>query len=199
VRHRAAAIISGLCLLAVSCGAERPEAPPTHAQPGEPTHRVGDERAGLSASVPTRVAVERRRLPAVFRAALGESVVGAFAYRRREQLPRDARELQTARRRLVAEARRRGGRERRLRLIRSRATRVAGARAIELLADQTIARTRLRTRSLHVFKGRGEYVIDMLAPVRGFRDADRAFFAPLVRSLRLSGRIQPQPRRGRPR
>jgi hypothetical protein len=199
VRHRAAAIISGLGLLAVSCGAERPEAPPTQARPGEPTHYFRDKRAGLSASIPNRAALDPTRPPSVFRAALGESIVGTFAYRRREQLPRNARELQTARRRLVAEARRRAGRDRRLRLIRSRATRVAGARAVELLADQTISRIRLRTRSLHVFKGRGEYVIDMLAPVRGFRRADRWFFAPLERSLRVTGRIQPQPGRRRRR
>ena len=180
-------------LVLPACGAEKTEIPASAVPAGDPGKTVRYPRAGLRASVPAVADVLRRRPPAVFRAAVGEAVVGAFAYRRREQLPRDAAELRTARRRLVVEARRRG-RGRRFRLIRSRETRVAGARAVELLGEQTISRARLRTRSLHVFKGRGEYAIDMHAPVREFRRADRTFFAPLARSLRVSGRIRPQPR-----
>jgi hypothetical protein len=110
-----------------------------------------------------------------------------FAYRRREQIPRSGAELGVARRRLVAQVHRRNLR---FRLIRSRPTRVAGARAIQLVGDQTISRARLRTRSVHVFKGHGEYVLDMLAPVHQFPSANRNFFSPAVRSVRITGRVK---------
>ena len=150
-------------------------------------------RVGLSLALPRTIAPERRRSPGVFRAAVGQSFVAAFAYRRSEQLPRTRPELEAARRRLVREVERRS---RSFRLVSSRRTRAAGAPALEVVGDQTIARSRLRTRSLHLFKGRGEYVIDMLAPVSEFQASNRNYFTPAVRSLRVTGRIAPSPRRG---
>jgi hypothetical protein len=173
------------CPLA-ACGADRAAAPRTTVEPGDQTHRISYPRAGMSISVPAYAALERRRYPEVFRVSVGESFIAAFAYRRREQIPRTGGELQAARRRLVAQVHRRS---RGFRLIRPRVTRVAGASAVELLGDQTISRAGLRTRSLHVFKGDGEYVIDMLSPVRRFRSTNRAFFTPAARSLRVTGRI----------
>jgi hypothetical protein len=175
-----------------ACGADRASKPKTTVAPGAPAHRILYRREGLSVSVPTGATVERRRYPGVFRVSVGEAFIAAFAYRRREQIPRTRTELRAARRRLVAQVHRRS---RRFRLIRSRVTRVARAPAIELVGDQTISRSRLRTRSLHVFKGRGEYVIDMLSPVQRVRANERAFFAPAARSLRVTGRIERPPRR----
>jgi hypothetical protein len=180
-----------------ACGAERARKPKTAVEPGDRFQRVSYPRAGLSLSLPVGASGERRRYPGVLRASVGESFVAVFAYRRREQIPRTAGELGAARRRLVAQVYRRS---RRFRLIRSRVTRVARAPAIGLLGDQTISRSRLRTRSLHVYKGRGEYVIDMLAPVDRFRATNRVFFSPTARSLRVTGRIKrPPPRKRRKR
>jgi hypothetical protein len=145
--------------------------------------------------MPTEVGFTGRRPPSVFRAAAGTWSVSAIAYRRREQLPRDRAELEAARRRLVREARRRG-RARRFRVIRSRAARVAGAPAVELVGDQTISRSRLRTRSVHVYKGRAEYVLELLAPVKEYPRANKVLFAPALRSLRVTGKVRPA-RRGR--
>ena len=183
------------CVLG-ACGAERAPKPRTTVEPGAPAHRIIYRRAGLSVRVPAEATVERRRYPGVFRISVGEAFIAAFAYRRREQIPRTPAELGAARRRLVAQIHRRS---RRFRLIRSRVTRVAKAPAIQLLGIQTISRSRLRTRSLHVFKGRGEYVLDMLSPTRRYREDSRAFFVPAVRSLRLTGRIAPplRPRKRR--
>jgi hypothetical protein len=164
------------------------------AQVGEPTKRLRYPAAGLQLAVPERALVERSRRPGVFRATFGRWVVAGFAYRRREQLPRRRSQLEAARRRLVREVRRR---DREFRLVRSRRVRVDGAPAVELLGDQTLSRARFRTRSLHVFRGAGEYVIEMLAPVRRFRGTERAVFGPLVRSLELSGRIRGPGRRKR--
>lgn len=145
-----------------------------------PKRKLEYRRAGIELSVPRATDVRSRRAPQVFRATLDEAVVAAYAYRRREQLPRSGGELRAARRRLVREVRRREGA---FRLLRAGTRRVAGARAVELVGDQTLSRRRYRTRSLHVFRGRGEYVLDMLAPVGQFRRLDRGLFAPLVRSL----------------
>jgi hypothetical protein len=181
------AVCAALACVLGACGAERAPKPRTTVEPGAPAHRILYPRAGVSVSVPAEATVERRRYPGVFRVSVGEAFISAFAYRRREQIPRTGAELRAARRRLVAQVHRRSNR---FRLIRSRVTRVAEAPAIELLGDQTISRSRLRTRSLHVFKGRGEYVIDMLSPVRRFRADNRSFFAPAVRSLRVTGRVK---------
>jgi hypothetical protein len=180
-----------------ACGAERARRPKTAVEPGDRFHRISYPRAGLSLSLPVEASVERRRYPDVLRASVGESFIAVFAYRRREQIPRTAGELGAARRRLVAQVHRRN---RRFRLIRSRVTRAARAPAIELLGDQSISRSRLRTRSLHVYKGRGEYVIDMLAPVGRFRATNQGFFSSTARSLRVTGRIKsPPPRKRRKR
>jgi hypothetical protein len=123
----------------------------------------------------------------VFRSSLGESFIAGFAYRRAEQLPRNGQELEAARRRLVQQIEKR---DRHFRLVRSRPTRAAGARAVEVVGDQRIAHGRFRTRSLHVYKGRGEYVVDMLAPAAEFARVNRTFFEPALRSLRLTGQIE---------
>jgi len=168
-----------------ACGAERREVRFADGREAGPTRAIRLPSAGISFRAPRRAPLARqRRGPRVARVTFDEAVVGLFAYRRREQLPRTQAELEAARRRLVAEVR---GPD--YRLIRSRTTRVDGARAIELVGDQTISRRRVRTRSLHVFRGSGEYVIEMIAPVGTFGRYDRVLFTPLVRSLRLSGKI----------
>ena len=192
---RRSALLAACAALACAlgaCGAEKAPKPKTSVERGDPTHRILYRRAGMSISVPTEATVERRRYPGVFRVSVGEAYIAAFAYRRREQIPRTEAELRAARRRLVSQVHRRS---RRFRLIRSRVTRVAKAPAIQLLGVQTISRTRLRTRSLHVFKGRAEYVLDMLSPARRYREDSRAFFSPAARSLRVTGRIKPPPPR----
>ena len=61
--------------------------------------------------------------------------------------------------------------------------------AVEVVGDQRIAGAILRTRSLHVYKGSGEYVLDMLSPVGDFGGMDRTYFSPAVRSLELTGKV----------
>ena len=72
----------------------------------------------------------------------------------------------------------------------ARTLRVDGGRAVELLGDQDLSNTRLRTRSLHVFKGRAEYVIELTAAAADFRYLDRAVYRPIRRTLRLTGKIR---------
>ena len=66
---------------------------------------------------------------------------------------------------------------------------VDGSRAIELVGRQTISQSRLSTRSLHVFEGKGEYVIEMLAPVRQFDRLDKQLFDLIRDSLEVTGKV----------
>ena len=176
-----------LAVAAAGCGEEAGDVAALHPEQGERTRALRYPQVGLSLSIPRSVSVVRRPAPGVFKATAAQWLVSGFAYRRREQLPRNRDELEDARRRLVAETRRR---DRRYRLVRSRATRVARAPAIELVGDQTISRARMRFRSLHLFKGDGEYVVELAAPRGEVRDAERRLFEPVVRSLRVTGRIR---------
>ncbi len=186
-RPLAACLTVFLAATLAACGAERSDPPAATAGKDTPHKRHRFASAGIDITLPDSAPLTRRKPPAVFRAGLGQAYIAAFAYRRAEQLPRNARELQAARRRLVREIHRRN---RRFKLIRSRITRVDGARAVEVVGDQRIAHGDFRTRSLHVYKGGGEYVLDMLAPAAEFARVNRTFFAPALSSVRLSGKIE---------
>jgi hypothetical protein len=183
----AACLAVVLAATLAACGAERAALPATTVGKDTPSKRYRFPSAGIAITLPTTTVAKRRKAPSVFRAPLGQAYIAAFAYRRAEQLPRDGRELEAARRRLVREIQRR---DRRFKLARSRATRVAGALAVEVVGDQRIAHGTYRTRSVHVYKGRGEYVIDMLAPAGDYARVNSTFFVPALRSLQLSGEIQ---------
>jgi hypothetical protein len=136
---------------------------------------------------PFGVGLVKSRAPGVFRGTAGDAFLSGFAYRRAEQLPRNRRELAAARRRLVAATRKRS---RSYRSKSARYTRVDGAPAIELLGDQRLSSGRLRTRSLHVYKGRAEYVFELAAQAGDFAYLDRRVYRPIRRSLRLSGKVR---------
>lgn len=87
-----------------------------------------------------------------------------------------------ARGRLIAAAR---SRDRTLQLIRSKLTRVGGVNAVVLDALESLAGARRRVRSLHLFTGGKEIVIEEYAPLALFRIADHYVFSPLNHSLRL--------------
>ena len=155
--------------------------------PSTQTRSLEYPRAGLTLSLPANLEVARVGPPGVFRAGVGEGFVSAFAYPRREQLPRNDRQLEAARRRLVDAAEQRSGS---YRSVSSQITEQSGSPAVELLGDQTISRARLRTRSLHVYKGRAEYVIELATPVEDFDRLDRAVFPAIETSLEVTGEVR---------
>ena len=177
-------------LTLASCGNERTEAPASRVAGEDPVKRVKFPRYGVEVSVPTTASVQRTARPGVFRLSVGQPLVSMFAYRRREEIPRRRRDLRVARRRLVKEVERR---DPDYELDSSRLTELDGAKAIELVGDQTISRGRLRTRSVHVYKRDAEYVIELLAPPAEFERTNREIFEPLLRSLKLSGKVQKPP------
>ncbi len=60
---------------------------------------------------------------------------------------------------------------------------------MEVVGTQSLSGGRLRTRSVHVFKGSAEYVIELIAPPQDFT-VDRTVFSPMLRTLELTGRVQ---------
>jgi hypothetical protein len=173
-----------------ACGRDRQGSRELRFEPSERTVVASYPRAGMSFRRPANMLFQDTAPPGVFRGFTSDGFLAGFAYRRAEQLPRSRRELETARRRLERASRRRSSS---FRLLRSRSTRVAGAPAVELVGDQEISSGRLRTRSVHVFKGSAEYVLELAVPVGEFERLDSAIF-PLVRdTLKVSGRV----RRGR--
>ena len=157
-------------------------------RPGEPARTTAFPRAGMSLGVPRAVEPVGRRPPAVFRCSLPSgAVVSAFAYRLREPVPRSASALRQARRRLLRAVR---TRDRDFRLTSSRVVRAAGAPGVEVVGTQSLSGGRLETRSIHLFKGDGEYVLELIAPRADFDPADTLVFSPMLRSLELSGRIR---------
>ena len=174
--------------LAVGCGNERVESGSLFdAKAGKVSQALSYPDAGLRMSVPKEFDVKASTAPQLFRASLDAAFISSFAYRRKEQLPKSREEVADARRRLVDAAEKR---DKTFRLKSSRVTKVAGAPAVELLGDQTIFKGRLRMRSLHVYKGNGEYVVELVAPVATFARLDRSTFPAIRSSLKLTGKVK---------
>ena len=155
--------------------------------PSKETRSLDYPRAGLTLSLPAELEVAKVGPPGVFRAGVGSGFLSAFAYRRKEQLPRTDTELEDARRRLVDAAEERGDD---YDSVSSSTTEIGGSKAVELVGDQTISRARLRTRSLHVYEGRAEYVIELAVPIEDFDRLDRAVLAPIEASLEVTGEVR---------
>jgi hypothetical protein len=196
MRRLAACALGLAVLLAGGCGNERVQSGSLFdAKPGKVSHALAYPAAGLKVQVPKEFDVKDSTAPELFRASLNASFISGFAYRRTEQLPRTRDELAAARRRLVDAAKRRDGS---YRLRSGTLTSVDGAPAVELLGDQTIFKGRLRLHSLHVYKGNGEYVVELVAPVAAFPRLDRSSFPGIRRSLKVTGKVMAPAKRKRP-
>lgn len=141
---------------------------------------------GMSVAYPANWRLRRRTLPEVFELVSGPAVVAAWAYPREEPLPETDAELEGAKDRLIdAIEERDPGYE----LEQVAVTQVDGAPAVDVTGEQVLARRRLRTRSVHIFKGEVEYVIEALAPLGDFRLVDERVLTPLLDSLDLVGEV----------
>ena len=176
-----------LAAVLAACGRDRQDPSGLTFEATAKTSSHAYPRAGLRFRLPSNAVVRAAAAPGVFRAFIGDGFLAGFAYRRAEQLPRNQRELAAARRRLERTTKERNSS---YRVLRSRTTRVAGARAVELLGDQRISNERLRTRSLHVYKGSAEYVFELGVPVEDFARLDSAIFPVLRDTLKVSGTVR---------
>ncbi|MFL5868907.1 MAG: hypothetical protein ACJ766_17525 [Thermoleophilaceae bacterium] len=182
---RAVVLVSVATLALAGCAAERASAPSLLIPADSPLKTQSFKRSGLTISLPRQVAVRTRKAPEVFRAPSADWYVAGFAYKRAEQLPRSTSDLRAARRRLLAEARRR---DPHFKVLSSKLTKSRGSPAIQIVGDQVLDQRRLRTRSLHVYKGKGEYVLEMAAPPAEFPTLDGGLFDRIAASLRVTGK-----------
>lgn len=169
------------CLALPGCGAElREPGDPFAVEPprGERSETLGSARFER----PANWSFSRDAAPRLFTLRSGEALVVAWAYARSEPLPEPGPAVERARRSLVEEVRRR---DPAFELAGSRVLEVADAPAVEVTGSQTISRRELRVRSVHVYRGGFEIVIEALAPEESFERVDRQVLQPLLRSLRI--------------
>ena len=185
---RAALLLVVVCIpLLASCG-EEPDNPPRIFELRTPHGSRPAEfpEAGMTFTRPRNWTIRRRELPGVFELVSGEAVVSGWAYARQEPLPDTAAELEGAKNRLIGAIKERDPEFK----VKSAVVReVAGAPAIDVRGEQVVSRRRLLTRSVHVFKGNVEYVIEGIAPPADYETAARGVLTPLLGSLELTGEV----------
>ena len=175
-----------LCFsLLAGCGEEPDDPPPIFEVKTPRGSEAADfPDAGMSFTRPANWRLRRPDDPAVFELVSGEAVVAGWAYRRDEPLPESDAELEGARERLLEAIEER---DPDYRIEATDVRDIAGAPAIDITGEQVVARRRLRTRSVHVFEGEFEYVIEALAPPADYDLVDRRVLTPLLDSLELDG------------
>ena len=181
------AVVVLAAAVAAGCGRDRLYPADFEFKAADRTESASYPDVGMRFRYPIGVGLASSPAPGIFRGAAGDAFLSGFAYRRAEQLPRNRRELAAARRRLVTATR---DRSPSYRLRSARTTRVDGAPAVELLGDQRLSNGNLRTRSLHVYKGRAEYVLELAADARDFARLDREVYRPIRQSLELTGKVR---------
>lgn len=184
VCRRAAILLALLAApLAAGCGRER-LAPPDVTRPAAllaPVERTFPS-AGVRLTAPPDLGFDPAEAPLVTSASSGSMTVSVWRYPRTEPLPAGDPELDQAQKALLQEIRRR---DPRFALTRARRVEIDGARAIEVVGTQRVGGRERRVRSTHVYAKGAEFVIDAYAAPRDFPAVDRAFFDPLLRSVKI--------------
>jgi hypothetical protein len=121
--------------------------------------------------------------PEVAQISSGSAVATIYAYPRTD-LALDQAGVEAARQRLLTSLHRRAPQ---FVVQSSRVLKVDGAFAVEIVGHGKIAGHPVRTKSVHVYKGAAEYVIDAYARPKFFRQAETEAFDPLLATIRLSG------------
>ncbi len=185
--RRLALVPLGCLVLLAGCG-EEPDPPPPVFEVEAPEGRKTTEfrRAGMTLVRPANWRLRRRDAPGVFELLSGEALVSGWAYPRDEPLPQTAEELDAAKDRLLEAI---DDRDRDFEVTSAETTEVAGSPAIDVRGEQVIAKRRLATRSVHVFAGEVEYVIEAIAPPEDHGLVNRQVLAPLLRSLEVEGEV----------
>ena len=182
------ALLLVLCVsLLAACG-EEPDDPPRVFDVKAPRGSKAADfpEAGMSFTRPANWRLRRSQAPGVFELVSGQALVAGWAYPREEPLPESDAELEGARKRLIDAIEER---DPEYEIQDAAAIDVAGAPAIEVTGQQVISKLALSTRSVHVFKGETEYVIEALAPPGDVEVVDRWVLAPLLDSLELEGEV----------
>ena len=177
-------LVAGAVLLA-ACGKEQEPAPRVFEVKPPRGERITEfPQAGMTITRPRNWSLRRREEPGVFELLSGEAIVTGWAYLREEPLPETAEQLEAAKDRLIEEIEERDPEFE----LRSAVTgEVAGSSAIEVEGEQVVSKRRLATRSVHIFEGKVEYVVEAIAPPDDYALVERRVLEPLLRSLELEG------------
>jgi hypothetical protein len=176
--------IPALAAAAVGCGNSRNE-PTGLAQLGAPVSLVNyvAPSGDVSFGRPSTWSVTGGTLPKVAQISSGGAVATVFAYPRTD-LPQDSAGAEASRQRLLASLQRRAPS---FEVERSRLRKVDGAVAVEIVGRGRITGQKVKTKSVHVYKGAAEYVIDAFARPGQFERADTEAFEPLLATINLGG------------
>lgn len=173
-----------------ACGNQRAE-PPDLAQLGKP----GDEQRftapddSVSFRYPASWVASGALPPTVASLGSGSALATVYAYRRQD-LGTDPAAVEASRKRLIASLRER---DPGFAIDRTRITTIDGSPAVEVRGRGAIAGKPVRTRSVHVYKGSVEWVIDAYATPARFAAANRIGFAPMLASIDLASRLPRTP------
>jgi hypothetical protein len=132
---------------------------------------------------PTTWSVSGGTLPKVAQISSGQAVDTVFSYPRTD-LPDDPAGVEASRQRLIASLHER---DPSFEVESSRVRKVDGAWAVEIIGRGRVAGQEVKTKSVHVYKGAAEYVIDAYARPKYFRRAETEAFDPLLATIRLGG------------
>lgn len=166
------------------CGNERAQ-PTGLRQLGPQVSLVNYTAAGgdVSFGVPSTWSIISGTLPEVARISSGSAVATVYVYPRTD-LPQDSAGAEASRIRLLESLRERAPA---FEVQSSRVREVRGSVAVEIVGRGRIAGHPVRTKSVHVYKGAAEYVIDAYARPGYFKRAVTEAFNPLLATLRLGG------------
>lgn len=183
-----AALLLVLCVpLLAACGEEPDDPPPIFDVRPPRGEEIADfPGAGMSLTYPANWRLRGQDAPEVFELVSGEAVVAAWAYPREEPLPETDAQLEGAQDRLVEAIKER---DPEYRVRRAFIDEVAGAPAIDIRGEQVLGKRELRTRSVHIFEGEVEYVIEAISPSPDHAFVDRRVLDPLLDSLELEGEV----------
>jgi hypothetical protein len=177
-----------LCVALLAACGEEPDDPPRVFEVKPPRGSVAADfpRAGMSFEHPRNWKLRPGDAPGVFELVSGEAIVSGWAYPREEPLPETEAQLEGAKDRLreAIEERDPDYRFRRVLI-----DEVAGAPAILVSGEQVVSKRELRTRSVHIFEGEVEYVLESIAPSPDHAVVERLVLEPLLRSLELEGEV----------
>jgi hypothetical protein len=132
---------------------------------------------------PSSWTVSAGAAPEVAQMSSGNAVDAIYAYPRTD-LPLDSAGAETSRVRLIASLRERTPS---FHVDSSSVIEVDGAPAVEIVGHGRIAGHPVKTKSVHVYKGAAEYVIDAYAQPDVFRRAESEAFDPLLGTIHLGG------------
>jgi hypothetical protein len=176
--------ISALASFCVGCGNDR-NRPSGLAQLGPPVSLVNFSipSGDVSFGRPSTWTATAGTLPEVAQLSSGSSVATIYAYPRTD-LPLSSAGAEASRQRLLRSLHERAPS---FQVHGSRVIEVNGAPAVEIVGRGRIAGHAVRTKSVHVYKGAAEYVIDAYARPRSFQQADTEAFKPLLATIKLGG------------